>query len=298
MSEKNIINRLSAVGIAGNCLLAALKLCAGVLGSSAAMISDGVHSLSDIFGTAIAFVGSRMSLKEADKKHPYGHDRFACVAAIALGMILLLTGFKIGSSGIQHILFGSYEDSERPTLLALAVAGIAVLSKEFLFRYVRHYAKKINSAAFMADAWHHRSDAVASAGAMLGIGGAMLGVPVLESIACVGICCCILKAALDILKDALDKMLDTACDEDFEKAISEYICNAYGVSSLKMLRTRRFGNKVYADAEICVSSSMNIETVHTLVSNLQSAIEAQYPEIKSIMIYSGPTTAPIEDTPE
>ena len=211
MNETKIINRLSTVGIAGNIALVVFKLYAGIAGHSGAMVSDAVHSLSDVFATLVAYIGVRISKKAPDQDHPYGHDRLECVASMILGMILLATGFGIGLNGVKQIAAGHYEQLAVPSAIALAAAVVSIVSKEVMFWYTRYYAKKLNSSAFMADAWHHRSDALSSVGSLIGIGGAMLGVPVMEPIACVAICLCILKVAYDILKDSIDKMLDTAC---------------------------------------------------------------------------------------
>ena len=199
MNETKIINRLSTVGIAGNIALVVFKLYAGIAGHSGAMVSDAVHSLSDVFATLVAYIGVRISKKAPDQDHPYGHDRLECVASMILGMILLATGFGIGLNGVKQIAAGHYEQLAVPSAIALAAAVVSIVSKEVMFWYTRYYAKKLNSSAFMADAWHHRSDALSSVGSLIGIGGAMLGVPVMEPIACVAICLCLLTVASDIL---------------------------------------------------------------------------------------------------
>ena len=178
MNETKIINRLSTVGIAGNIALVVFKLYAGIAGHSGAMVSDAVHSLSDVFATLVAYIGVRISKKAPDQDHPYGHDRLECVASMILGMILLATGFGIGLNGVKQIAAGHYEQLAVPSAIALAAAVVSIVSKEVMFWYTRYYAKKLNSSAFMADAWHHRSDALSSVGSLIGIGGAMLGLSV------------------------------------------------------------------------------------------------------------------------
>ena len=229
MNETKIINRLSTVGIAGNIALVVFKLYAGIAGHSGAMVSDAVHSLSDVFATLVAYIGVRISKKAPDQDHPYGHDRLECVASMILGMILLATGFGIGLNGVKQIAAGHYEQLAVPSAIALAAAVVSIVSKEVMFWYTRYYAKKLNSSAFMADAWHHRSDALSSVGSLIGIGGAMLGVPVMEPVACVAICLCILKVAYDILKDSIDKMLDTACSPEYEASLRSFIAEQDGV---------------------------------------------------------------------
>lgn len=288
MNETKIINRLSTVGIAGNIALVVFKLYAGIAGHSGAMVSDAVHSLSDVFATLVAYIGVRISKKAPDQDHPYGHDRLECVASMILGMILLATGFGIGLNGVKQIAAGHYEQLAVPSAIALAAAVVSIVSKEVMFWYTRYYAKKLNSSAFMADAWHHRSDALSSIGSLIGIGGAMLGVPVMEPIACVAICLCILKVAYDILKDSIDKMLDTACSPEYEASLRSFIAEQDGVRRVDKLQTRRFGSKIYIDAEIGVDGSISLFEAHAIAERVHNAVEKRDQEIKHIMIHENP----------
>lgn len=288
MNETKIINRLSTVGIAGNIALVVFKLYAGIAGHSGAMVSDAVHSLSDVFATLVAYIGVRISKKAPDQDHPYGHDRLECVASMILGMILLATGFGIGLNGVKQIAAGHYEQLAVPSAIALAAAVVSIVSKEVMFWYTRYYAKKLNSSAFMADAWHHRSDALSSVGSLIGIGGAMLGVPVMEPIACVAICLCILKVAYDILKDSIDKMLDTACSPEYEASLRSFIAEQDGVRCVDKLQTRRFGSKIYIDAEIGVDGSISLFEAHAIAESVHNAVEKRDQEIKHIMIHENP----------
>ena len=289
MSEKKTIRRLSAVGIFGNIILVAFKLYAGIVGRSSAMVSDAVHSLSDVFATLVAYIGILLSRKKADKGHPYGHDRIECVASLILGAVLLVTGCGIGWGGVKTIAAGHYEDIVIPSAIALTAAVVSIVTKEAMFWYTRHYAKKLNSSAFMADAWHHRSDALSSVGSLIGIGGAMLGAPVLEPVACVVICLCILKVSYDILKDAVSRMTDSACSDDFEKELSSFIMAQEGVERLDSLHTRKFGNKAYIDAEIAVDGELTLTDAHVIADRVHNAVEKRYPDmIKHIMIHENP----------
>ena len=286
--EQAIVNRISTVGIAGNVALTAFKLFAGVAGHSGAMISDAVHSLSDVFATLIAFLGVRFSSREADQGHPYGHERMECVASLALGLILLFTGLGIGWSGLQNIFNGSDGALAVPNALALTAALVSILTKEAMFWYTRHYAKILNSAAFMADAWHHRSDAFSSIGSLIGIAGAMLGFPVLDPIASVVICLFILKVAFDILKDSLNKLRDASCGAELEAELSSFIVKQPGVVRLDLLRTRMFGNKIYIDTEIAVLGDQSLWEAHTIAERVHDQVEATFPNIKHIMIHVNP----------
>lgn len=289
MNQENMmIKKVSFVGIFGNVVLTAFKLFAGIYGKSGAMISDAVHSLSDVFATLIAFLGVKLSKQVADQRHPYGHERMECVASLILGMILLLTGVGIGKVGLENIMSGDYGNLAIPGVIALVAAVVSIVTKEGMYWYTRHYAKILNSPAFMADAWHHRSDAFSSIGSLIGIAGAMMGYPVLDSVASVVICLFILKVAYDILKDAIMKMLDTSCGEEYEKQLIDFITQQQDVVCVDMLHSRMFGNKVYVDLEIEVDGSKPLVESHAIAEQVHANVEQNFTDIKHIMIHVNP----------
>lgn len=289
LSEESMLRRMSLVSIIGNTVLSAFKLIAGIFANSGAMISDSIHSLSDVLSTFIAVIGVKMSKRKADKFHPYGHDRFECVASILLCVLLFAVGCGIGYSGICKITSGNYENLEIPGVLALVAAIVSIVVKEWMFQYTKHYAKITNSSAFMADAWHHRSDALSSIGALIGIGGAMLGFAILEPISSVVICIFILKASIDIFKDALNKMMDTPCSEEYEEKIADYISSQEGVINLDLLQTRLFGNKIYVDAEIAVDGTQSLKDAHDIAEKVHNGVENTFTNVKHIMIHVNPS---------
>ena len=193
-----VANRVSFITIIGNVILSVVKFLAGIIAHSNAMISDAVHSASDVFSTIVVMIGIKLAAKVADKEHPYGHERLECVAAIVLVMVLIITGLGIGAEALKNIVQGNYSDLQVPGILALIAAIVSIVSKEAMYWYTRYYAKKIDSSALMADAWHHRSDAFSSIGALIGIAGARLGFPIMDSIASLVIFLFIIKAAFDI----------------------------------------------------------------------------------------------------
>lgn len=286
MEMTRIAKRLSFVGIAGNILLSAFKLYAGILGKSGAMVSDAVHSLSDVFATCIAYFGVIMSKRPEDREHPYGHERMECVASLILGLLLAGTGLGIGYSGIQKLFAG--EELEIPTMLPLFAAVLSIAVKEGMFRYTMYYAKKMDSSAFKADAWHHRSDALSSIGSFAGIALARMGFPIMDPIAGLLICLVILKVAYDILKDALDKMLDTSCGKDLEQNIRSFIAKQPGVLHIDLLHTRQFGNKIYIDLEIAVKSDISLAQAHEIAERVHKNVEQEYPKVKHVMIHVNP----------
>ncbi len=287
-NENAIIMQLSVVGIIGNILLTAFKLFAGIIGNSGAMVSDAIHSLSDVFATFIAFVGVKISKCKPDKAHPYGHERIECVASLVLGLILLLTGLGIGKASITTIIAGHYDKLTIPSMIALVAAFVSIITKEAMFWYTIYYAKILNSTAFVADAWHHRSDAISSIGALIGIGGAMLGFPIFDSVASLLICLLILKVAFDILKDSIVKMLDTSCDDVFEKELLDFIVIQTDVIGVDKLHTRMFGNKVYVDLEIKVDGNKTLKEAHAIAEHIHDTAENKFSSIKHIMIHLNP----------
>lgn len=287
-NEQSVIRKVTVVGVAGNVLLTAFKLTAGILGKSGAMVSDAVHSLSDVFATFVAYLGVRISKRSPDKEHPYGHERLECVASLILGLILAATGIGIGRVGVMNIISGNYESLEVPRLIALIASIVSIITKELMFWYTRHYAKKIDSRVFMADAWHHRSDAFSSIGSLIGIAGAMMGFPVLDSVASVIICLFILKVAYDIIKSAISNMLDTSCDEEYEQKIREYVLSVEGVKSIDLLHTRQFGNKVYIDIEIGVDGNESFRSAHDIAERVHEGVEEKFENVKHVMVHANP----------
>ena len=290
-SDSKLAMKVSAISVIVNLLLSVFKLIAGILAKSGAMISDAVHSASDVFSTFVVMIGVTISEKESDKEHPYGHERLECVAAIILSMVLAITGLGIGVTGIRNIANGESGVLEAPGLLALIAAVVSIAVKEWMYWFTRAAAKKINSGALMADAWHHRSDALSSIGAFVGILGARLGYPILDPIASIIICIFIEKAAIDIFKDSLDKMVDKACPEDVVDGMREIILAQDGVEGIDDIKTRLFGAKVYVDVEISVDGEKTLSEAHEIAQKVHDIIEAQVPNVKHCMVHENPVTA-------
>ena len=285
---EKVAMRVSKVSILTNLLLTIFKLLAGIIAHSGAMVSDAIHSASDVFSTIVVIVGIRISSKASDKDHPYGHERLECVAAIVLATILAVTGLGIGYSAVSKIVGGDYSQLAVPGMLALIAAVVSILVKESMFHYTRIYAKKIDSGALMADAWHHRSDALSSIGALIGIGGARVGFPILDPIASVIICLFIEKAAYDIFMDAVDKMVDKACDDEVEEQLKDCALVQDGVKGVDLLHTRVFANKIYVDIEIRVDGDMRLRDAHGIAEHVHDAIEQEFTKVKHIMVHVNP----------
>ncbi|MDR1217288.1 MAG: cation diffusion facilitator family transporter [Oscillospiraceae bacterium] len=290
--------RVSRNSIIGNVSLSAFKLFAGVAAHSAAMISDAVHSLSDVLSTVIVMVGLKQAGRKADREHPYGHERMECVAAIILAAILCATGIGIGYAGVRRIVAGNYGEYAIPGALALVAAAVSIIVKESMYWYTRAAAKRIGSGALMADAWHHRSDALSSVGSLAGIAGARLGFPALDSAASVVICLFIVKTAFDIFKDAIGKMTDRACDDATIAELYEVIIRQNGVSGVDMLRTRLFGEKIYIDVEISADGDAPLHVTHDIAHRVHDSIEHSFPRVKHCMVHVNPAGERTESADE
>jgi cation diffusion facilitator family transporter len=292
LNTEKIAVKTSIVTIICNVLLTVFKFIAGILGNSLAMISDAIHSASDVFSTIIVIIGVKISAKAPDKNHEFGHERFECVAAIVLAVVLLATGIAIGYNGVSNIATKAYLSFEKPTIIALVAAIISIVVKEGMFWYTRAAAIKINSGALKADAWHHRSDALSSVGSLIGIVGAMLGVLILDSIASIVICLLIAKAAIDIFMDAVKKMTDQACDEKTEKELSDFIASCAGVKHVDELLTRLFGNRIYVIAEIACDKDLPLYAAHAIAEEVHAGIERTFPLVKHVTVHVNPYYAP------
>ena len=212
-----------------------------------------------------------------------------CVAAILLAVVLFITGAAIGLEALKDILNGRLEELQAPGMLALVAAVVSIIIKEAMFWYTKMNAKKIDSSALMADAWHHRSDAFSSVGALAGIAFARFGFPVMDSLASLVIFAFIAKAAYDIFMDAVDKMVDHACDDETEAQMRACVAEEPEVKGIDLLQTRVFGNKIYVDMEIRVNGSYTLWEAHGIAECVHDRIEKEFPKVKHIMVHVNPT---------
>lgn len=285
---QKVANKISVITIIGNVVLSIIKLIAGIAANSGAMVSDAIHSASDVFSTIVVMIGVYFAARESDETHPYGHERMESVAAIILAVILFITGAAIGLSAIMDILGGHYNQLEIPGMMALGAAVLSIISKEAMYWYTRYYALMIDSGALMADAWHHRSDSLSSVGALIGIMGARMGYPVMDSVASLVIFLFIAKASWDIFRDAMDKMVDHACDEETQKQLYECIMKNEDVLGVDVINTRIFGNRIYVDAEITADASHTLLKAHDIAEAVHDDIERNFRKVKHIMVHVNP----------
>ena len=286
MNNEQIAVKVSINTIIINTILSIIKFLAGVYGKSQAMISDSIHSFSDVLSTFVVIIGVKISNKNSDESHQYGHERLECVASIILSCILLITGVFIGYKGIISLFNSS--SIKVPTLFALIMSIVSIIIKECMYWYTRKYAKKINSGALMADAWHHRSDALSSIGSLIGILGSMLGFILLDAIASIIICLFIIKVSIDIFKDSIDKVIDKSCDIDKTNNYKKIIKSTRGVKRIDLLKSRLFGNKIYLDVEISVNGDLTLKEAHKIAHKVHNKLEKSDKCIKHCMIHVNP----------
>lgn len=295
-SDTRLAMTVGSVTIFINIVLFVIKLVCGFIAKSDAMISDAVHTASDIFTTIIVMVGIRVANKESDVEHPYGHERMECLASIFLGLLLALVGLGIGMAGIEKIRSAS--TLEAPGFLALAAAFVSIVVKEWQYWYSRAAALKIESVSLMADAWHHRSDALSSLGAFVGILGARLGYPVLDPVASLVICAFILVAAWGILRGAANQLVDKSCDKEVAEAIAEVVRTQDGVERIDDLKTRLFGSKVYVDVEIVADRNLTLYHAHEIAEVVHNAVESKFARVKHCMVHINPSEEPASKADE
>lgn len=279
--------KVSIISIISNVFLTIIKFTAGFISHSKGLISDAVHSLSDVLSTFVVIIGIKLSNKKADKDHPYGHERLECVASIVLSVMLMLTALGILTSGVENLM------SKKSTIiisstLALIVSIVSILIKEIMYWYTRLVAKKVNSSSLLADAWHHRSDALSSIGSFIGIVGVKLGFPIFDVIASIVISLFIIKVAIDIFKDAIDKMVDKACDDIVINKIKDIILSNKNVLGIDDLKTRQFGNRYYVDVEIAVNKNMSVKNGHLVAHEVHDIVEKDIPNVKHCMVHVNP----------
>jgi len=249
------------------------------------MIADSIHSLSDVLSTIAVMVGLKLAKQPADEDHPYGHEKMEPIVAKILASILLITALLIGFNGIKIIINGT---TVIPARIAVYAAILSIIVKEWMYRYTIKGAKKIDSSALMADAWHHRSDAFSSIGTLIGIIGARMGYPILDPIAALVICILITKVAIDIYKQAINQLVDHCADAKTIENIKSEIEKTNGVISIDELKTRISANRLYVDVEICVNRNLSVCEGHQIAESVHDSIESLDNRIKHCMVHVNP----------
>lgn len=288
-TREQIGNRTILITVVMNIFLSLIKLLAGFIGHSTSMISDGVHSLSDVISSIGVFIGLRISQKPADIDHPYGHEKFEAVLSKILAFILFLTGLSIGYSAIETIVSSSYII---PKMMTIWAALLSIGVKEWMYHYTIRQAKKIESTALAADAWHHRSDSLSSIGALIGIIGARLGFPILDPLAALVITLIILKVAIEIFVEATNQVIDKAASPELVNKIIQQIQSVNGVLAIDSLKTRVHSNRIYVDLEISVEATLSLIEAHTIAEAVHYQLEQNIHKIKHCTVHVNPLKLP------
>lgn len=276
--------KVSIITIIINCFLSFIKLLAGFLSNSKALISDGIHSLGDLVTTIIVMIGIHLSSHKEDDKHQYGHERMECIVAIILAGVLFALGLSIGLDGIEQIIYKSYKSVVIIGNVGIIAAIVSIIIKEWLFWYTRGIAKKIQSSALLAEAWHHRTDVVASIGSLVGVVLAKMGYTIGDSIASIIISLFILKTSICIFNEAVSGLIDKACDEDVLNNIKEIILNNDDIVDIKKIRSRCFSSKVYLDIDIMVDSNIDINELYKIINKVNIDIKDKIDIVKGCRI--------------
>lgn len=285
MEDYKLGVKTSIITIIINVVLSAIKITAGVIGKSSAMLADGVHTLSDVLTTFVVLIGLKVSSKEADQKHPYGHEKYEPVFAKLLSILLGTTGLFIGYEGIKALRSGNIQI---PGKVALIAAVISIATKEGMYWYTVKVAKKIKSLSMEADAWHHRSDAFSSIGTFVGILGARMGFRILDPIAAIIVSIFIIKVGVDLYIKSIKGLVDEAADDETIVKIKDLAFSVDGVKDIKDLKTRIFGNKIYVDIDILVDGNISVKEGHEIAEKVHDLIEYDIEDVKHCMIHVEP----------
>lgn len=289
--EKDIY-RVTIIGTVVNALLVAVKFVAGIMGRSSALVADAVHSLTDFVSDIVVLVFVHISGKPRDAEHEYGHGKFETLATMIIGVLLIGAGIGLLINGAKQV-WDSFHGTvlPEPTWIALAVAFISIVSKEILYRYTVKEGRKLNSDAVIANAWHHRSDAISSLGTMVGIAGAMFFGEkwrILDPLAAVVVSFFIIKAGYDITKPAINELLESSLPKEQTNEITDIIQSVDGVKGLHNLRTRKIGNTIAFDVHVKMDGDLRLTEAHDIASRIERAIRDRYGDGSMINVHMEP----------
>lgn len=292
MEREKQIYKVTLVGSVGNLALLIFKLIAGVLGHSSAMIADAIHSLSDFVTDIVVLIFVRISVKPQDASHDYGHGKFETVATFLVGLALMMAAIGIIEPGVRKlILWWNGAELEAPGWIALWAALLSIVVKELLYQFTVRKGKTLNSQVMVANAWHHRSDALSSVGAAIGIGGAIwLGQrwTMLDPLASVAVGLMLVKVAWELLKTSMAELTEGSLSEETEQEIIELICSVPNVQEPHNLRTRRIGNHIAIEAHIRMDGSLSLNEAHEQATAVERKLKARFGDKTYVSIHMEP----------
>lgn len=279
-------NKVTLISILLNVVLTILKILAGLLGNSTAIISDGLHSASDIITSIGILIGNKISRKPRDEEHQYGHEKAESLVSFILSSVLIIVAIKIGYDGVKELF--NINNILVPNALPLIVAIISIGIKEYQYQITIRVAKKINSSSLKADAWHHRSDALSSIAAFIGIGGAMLGFKILDPIASIIVAIVVVKVGVDILKSSCDELMDSSISKQDISEIEALVSKSDNIYGIKDFKSRKYGSVAYVDMSILIDNYKTLEEAHDIADELEKSIISNLNYIKEINIHTEP----------
>lgn len=292
MEREKQIYKVTLVGSVGNLALLIFKLIAGVLGHSSAMIADAIHSLSDFVTDIVVLIFVRISVKPQDASHDYGHGKYETVATFLVGLALMMAAIGIIEPGVRKlILWWNGAELEAPGWIALWAALLSIVVKELLYQFTVRKGKTLNSQVMVANAWHHRSDALSSVGAAIGIGGAIwLGQrwTMLDPLASVVVGLMLVKVAWELLKTSMAELTEGSLSEETEQEIIELICSVPNVQEPHNLRTRRIGNHIAIEAHIRMDGSLSLNEAHEQATAVERKLKARFGDKTYVSIHMEP----------
>ena len=280
-----IANKITWITIIINAVLAVGKVGVGIIASSTAMIADGIHTVSDVGSSIGIIVGFFISKKPEDSRHQYGHEKAESISGFILSLLLISVGLKIGYSAIQMIFSG---DTQVPGSLAAWAAFISILVKEFQFRLAMGAGKKINSSALLADAWHHRSDALSSIAALIGIVGARMGYKILDPLAGLAVSIIVVKVGIDLFLQGYNELMDSSIEEDKLVYLADRISSDTGIKNINDLKARKHGSKVFVDIEVCVDPNIPVSEGHQLAEDVEKVVYGSLDNVKNVLVHVNP----------
>ncbi len=297
--RKQETNRITLWGVAVNLFLAVIKVVGGIVGQSQALLADGIHSLSDLASDAMVLLAVKHAGEDADEDHPYGHARYETLATVALGILLIGVAGGIAYKAILRLEHP--DEIAVPALFTLVIAAISIFSNEGLYHATRKVAQKIRSPMLEANAWHHRSDAVSSIVVLIGVGATYIGYPLLDAIAAILVALMIAKIGLDLSRQSVQELVDTALEPEMVDQIKQTILSIDDVRELHLLRTRRMGHNALVDVHIQVSPKLSVSEGHHITETVEQNLKDKFEEVNDITVHIDPeddeTTASCKHLP-
>lgn len=284
--RKQKTNRITLWGVLVNLVLSVIKIIGGILGQSQALLADGIHSLSDLASDGMVLIAVKHAGEDADEDHPYGHGRYETVATVILGVLLLAVAAGIAYDAMLRLQ--NPEALLEPALFTLLIAAISIISKEVLYHATRVVAKSIRSPLLEANAWHHRSDAISSIVVFIGIGGTYFGYPLLDALAAMLVALMIGKIGLDLSRQSMQELVDTALDPEMVEDIRQTILDIDDVRQLHLLRSRRMGHSALIDVHIQVSPKLSVSEGHHIAEMVEKTVIEKFDDINDVTVHIDP----------